>query len=132
MDLSTTTLPVLPLRNGVMFPHMVVTITIESDEARRAIAAAETTGGRLLLVPRVDGDFASVGTIAEIQEVTQDGRAAALIAGVARARIGSGIAGANDVLWVDVAPVPDDTDVVKGSLRLTGGCQDLLQDQLQV
>ena len=41
-DLSTVTLPVLPLRNGVVFPHMVVTVAIESDEARRAIAAAET------------------------------------------------------------------------------------------
>jgi ATP-dependent Lon protease len=112
VDLSTITLPVLPLRNGVVFPHMVVTVTIESDEARRAVAAAETTGGRLLLVPRLEGEFASVGTIAEIQEVTQDDRSAALIAGVARARIGGGVAGSGDVLWVDVTPFPDDADVV--------------------
>jgi ATP-dependent Lon protease len=116
VELSTTTLPVLPLRNGVVFPHMVVTVTIESDEARRAIAAAETTGGRLLLVPRLEGEFASVGTIAEIQEVTHDGRDAALIAGVARARIDTGVAGANDVLWVDVTPIPDDADVVDDTI----------------
>ncbi|MDJ0959170.1 MAG: endopeptidase La [Acidimicrobiia bacterium] len=108
MELSTTTLPVLPLRNGVVFPHMVVTVTVESDEARRAIAAAESTGGRLLLVPRVDGEFATVGTIAEIQEVTDGDRAAALIAGVARARIGTGVPGSNEVLWVDAEPIPDD------------------------
>ena len=79
MELSTTTLPVLPLRNGVVFPHMVVTVTIETDEAARAVAATESTGGRLLLVPQVDGDFAAVGTIAEIQEVTHEDRSAALI-----------------------------------------------------
>ena len=31
-DLSTVTLPVLPLRNGVVFPHMVVTVTIDGAE----------------------------------------------------------------------------------------------------
>ena len=64
----------LPLRNGVVFPHMVVTVTIESAEARKAIAAAESTGGRLLLVPKTDDGYASVGTIASIQEVTRDER----------------------------------------------------------
>jgi len=116
VDLSTTTLPVLPLRNGVVFPHMVVTVTIESDEARRAIAAAESTGGRLLLVPRIDGEFASVGTIAEIQEVTDDDRGTVLIAGVARARIGAGVPGSNDVLWVDAEAMPDDIDGVDASI----------------
>ena len=53
-ELTTTTLPVLPLRSGVVFPHMVVTVTIESDEAKRAIAATENSGGRLLLVPQLD------------------------------------------------------------------------------
>ena len=117
MDLSTTTLPVLPLRNGVVFPHMVVTVTIESDEARRAIAAAESTGGHLLLVPRVDGEFASVGTIAEIQEVTHDDRTAVLIAGVARARIGAGVSGSGDVLWVDADPIDDDDQQVDATIE---------------
>ncbi len=117
MDLSTTTLPVLPLRNGVVFPHMVVTVTVESEEAHRAIAAAESTGGRLLLVPRVDGEFATIGTIAEIQEVTDGDRAAALIAGVARARIGAGVPGANDVLWVDADPIPDDAETTDPAIE---------------
>jgi len=106
-DLTITTLPVLPLRSGVVFPHMVVTVSVESDEAKRAIAAAETTGGRLLLVPRVDGKYARVGTIAEIQEVTTNGATAALISGVARATIGAGRPGSDEVLWVEVAPVEE-------------------------
>jgi len=72
VDQITTDLPVLPLRKGVIFPNMVVTVGIESDEARSAIAAAESTGGRLLMVPRLNGHFASVGTIVEIQEVVDE------------------------------------------------------------
>lgn len=106
-ELSTMALPVLPVRNGVVFPHMVVTVGIESDEARRALAAAETTGGRLLLVPRLEGEFAAIGTIAEIQQVTRDDTTSALIAGIARARIGAGRAGGDDVLWVDADPVEE-------------------------
>ncbi|HSF87568.1 MAG TPA: endopeptidase La [Acidimicrobiia bacterium] len=102
------TLPVLPLRNGVVFPHMVVTVTIESAEARRAIAAAESTGGRLLLVPKTDEGFASVGTIASIQEVSRDDVTSALVAGMSRARIGAGQAATGDVLWVEAEPVTDE------------------------
>ncbi len=108
-ELSTLSLPVLPLRNGVVFPHMVVTVAVESAEARRAVAAAESTGGRLLLVPKTDEGYASVGTIASIQEVTQDGGTAALIAGISRARIGAGRPADDDVLWVDAEPVDEET-----------------------
>jgi ATP-dependent Lon protease len=113
-DLTTVTLPVLPLHSGVVFPHMVVTVAIESDDARRALAAAESTGGRMLLVPQVDGEYAGVGTIAEIQEISRDNashtaaRTTALIAGVARATIGAGRPGSHDVLWVEAHPVADD------------------------
>ena len=95
-DLSTLALPVLPLRNGIVFPNMVVTVSIESDEARRAVAAAESAGGRLLLVPRIEDDFASVGTIAEIQEVQHGDVTAVLIAGVQRATIGIGQPGSSE------------------------------------
>jgi ATP-dependent Lon protease len=106
-DTSTVTLPVLPLRNGVVFPHMVITIGIESDEARRAVAAAEESGGKLLLIPRTDDTFAAVGTIAEIQEVSDEGGVTALIAGVQRARVGAGRPGTSEVLWVEAFPVED-------------------------
>jgi len=104
---STVTLPVLPLRNGVVFPHMVVTVGIESDEARQAIAAAQQADGRLLLIPRTDDGFASVGTIADIQEVSGDDNPTALIAGVQRATVGAGQPGEGDVLWVEAFPVEE-------------------------
>ena len=50
-ETAQLTLPVLPLHNGVVFPHMVVTIRIETDEGKTALAAASRSNGRLLLVP---------------------------------------------------------------------------------
>jgi ATP-dependent Lon protease len=117
-ELTTTTLPVLPLRSGVVFPHMVVTVTIESDEAKRAIAATENSGGRLLLVPQLDGDYARVGTIAEIQEVATGEGTTALISGVARASIGAGQPGTADVLWVEAMPVEEPDDHSPETLEL--------------
>ena len=58
-------------------------------------------------MPRIDGDFAGVGTIAEIQEVERGDVTAVLIAGVQRARIGAGQAGSSEVLWVEAVPVED-------------------------
>lgn len=117
-DLTTTTLPVLPLRSGVVFPHMVVTVTIESDEAKRAIAATENSGGRLLLVPQLEGEYARVGTIAEIQEVVTGEGTTALISGIARASIGTGQPGTTDVLWVEAMPVEEPHDHSQETLEL--------------
>ena len=43
-DLTTTSLPVLPLRSGIVFPQMVITVSVESDTAKRALAA--TSGNK--------------------------------------------------------------------------------------
>jgi ATP-dependent Lon protease len=106
-ELTTTNLPVLPLRSGVVFPHMVVTVGIESDEAKRALAATENSAGRLLLVPRLEGEYAGVGTIAEIQQVDHGNGVSALIAGVARAHIGIGQESSDGVLWVEASVVAE-------------------------
>src|SRR5215212_1906960 len=77
-------LPLLPLTQGVVFPQMVVTIALETDEAKRAGAAAEQAGRRMVLVPRIDGDFASIGTIAKIENSGElpNGTLALVIRGV--------------------------------------------------
>ena len=107
------TLPVLPLRNGVVFPHMIVTLNIETTEGRTALAAAETGDGRMLLVPRVDGKYANVGTIAEIQE--SDGNGNVVVAGIARARVGAGSTDDTGALWVEAESYPE-VDIVDGEL----------------
>lgn len=103
-DTAQLTLPVLPLHNGVVFPHMVVTIRVETDEGVAAMAAADKTDGRLLLVPRLKGRYASVGTIADLQS-DEDGNV--VVSGVARARVGAGSVDENGALWVEAEPSPE-------------------------
>ncbi len=108
-----STLPVLPLRNGVVFPHMVVTLRIETEEGTTALAASRESGGRLLLVPRVDGRYAGVGTIADIQE--SDGRGNVVVAGIARARVGAGSTDGSGALWVEAEEYPE-VDIIDDEL----------------
>ena len=103
-DTREFTLPVLPLRNGVVFPHMVVTLRIETDEGARAVAAAEESDGMILLVPKVNGDYAKVGTIASIQDTEGN---AVVVEGIARARVGAGRSGEHGALWVDAEQYPE-------------------------
>ena len=64
-QLDTKILPLLPLASGVVLPNMVVTVTLESQEAKAAIDAARSADDTLLLVPKTeDGRYASVGTVA--------------------------------------------------------------------
>ncbi|MEX1271096.1 MAG: endopeptidase La [Acidimicrobiia bacterium] len=102
---SQLSLPVLPLRNGVVFPHMTVTLRIETAEGRTALAAAGQADGRLLLVPRIDGRYASVGTLAEVQDADDDGNV--VVSGLARARVGAGSTDESGALWVEAETYPE-------------------------
>jgi ATP-dependent Lon protease len=108
-ELDTQALPLLPLTTGVVLPGMVVTLTIESDEARAAIGAA-TDGDerRLLTVPRVDGRYARVGVVATIEDVgrLRNGVEAAVIRGLHRAEVGLGVPGTGEATWVEVGAEP--------------------------
>jgi ATP-dependent Lon protease len=109
------TLPVLPLRNGVVFPHMVVTLRIETTEGRTALAAARRSeDSRLLLVPRIEGRYASVGTIAEIQQADDQGNV--VVSGLARARVGAGSVDETGALWVEAEAYPE-VDIVDDELE---------------
>ena len=55
-------LPVLPLTAGVVLPHMNVTIQIDSEEARAAVAAAQIGANRLIVLPKVGSRYAGVGS----------------------------------------------------------------------
>ncbi len=105
-DLSTLTLPVLPLTTGVVFPQMVVTIAVESDEARAAVEAA--SDGTLLLVPRLDGRYGRVGTVAKVESrlTLPNGQAALVVRGESRAHVGAGVVGTGEALWVQAEVIP--------------------------
>jgi ATP-dependent Lon protease len=109
-DLDTLALPLLPLTTGVVLPGMVVTLTLESSEARAAVDAAAGDDDRLLvLVPRLDGRYARVGTIAKIEDLgkIRGGTEALVIRGLGRASIGVGVAGTGEATWVQVEPVAE-------------------------
>src|SRR5918997_1692154 len=112
-DLDTMTLPVLPLTDDVVLPGMVVTLALETDEAKAAADAASKAGDTLLLVPRhPDGRYARVGTIARIENRGNlpGGMPALVIRATLRAELGLGVIGETSGLWVHASPV-DDGDI---------------------
>jgi ATP-dependent Lon protease len=88
---------------------MVFTMALESDEARAAVESARSAGGRLLLVPHIDGRFASVGVVAEVMEEGDlpGGTPAVAIKGDHRATIGTGVPGTGNALWVEAEPIEE-------------------------
>ncbi len=118
-ELDTKILPLLPLNTGVILPGMVVTLTIETPEARSAIEAARRHDDTLILVPRrEDGRYARVGTVATIENEGKlaNGLEALVIRGLHRATIGTGVAGTGDATYVtydDTAEFNHDTERAK-------------------
>jgi ATP-dependent Lon protease len=110
-ELDIQALPLLPLTTGVVLPGMVVTLTIESDEARAAVgAAAEGDDALLMTVPRVDGRYAQVGVVAKIEDVgrLRSGVEAVVIRGLRRATVGLGVPGTGEATWVQIGPEPEE------------------------
>ena len=110
--LGTGTLPVLPLTSGVVLPQMVVTLALETDEARAAADAASEAGGELLLVPRFPdgGRYGRVGTVATIENrgTLPGGTPALVVRALRRAHVGAGVIGTSAALWVHTEPVDDE------------------------
>lgn len=111
------TLPVLPLDDEVVLPGMVVPLDLSDSEVRAAVEAAQaaartagTTGKpEVLLVPRIDGDYAGTGVLGTVEQVGRlaDGDPGALIKGRSRARIGAGTTGPGAALWVEATRVEE-------------------------
>src|SRR5918992_1095448 len=97
-----TSLILVPLDDTVVFPTMDVTLPVDTgDEAR------------VLLIPRHDGEFAKVGTIAEVTDRVRlpgGGRAVAL-SGVARGVAGAAHSDHAGRLRIEVTEHPDDVPV---------------------
>jgi ATP-dependent Lon protease len=109
---ETISLPVLPLDDNVVLPTMVVPLDTSEAEIRSAIEAARLSASapdvddgqpRVLLVPRLDGKYAAIGTLGIVEQVGRlpTGEPAAVIRGQARVRIGTGTLGPGNALWVE-------------------------------
>src|SRR3954465_4291862 len=110
--LDTATLPVLPLTSGVVLPQMVVTLALETDEAKAAADAAAEAGGELLLVPRFPdgGRYGRVGTVATIENrgTLPGGTPALVVRAVRRPPVAAGVIGPTPALWVHTEPIDDE------------------------
>src|SRR5918911_5405235 len=115
--MTTLTLPVLPLTDGVLLPSMVLPVELD-PEAQAAVDAARTSGStgtgirsepRLLVVPRLNGKYPAVGTVAVLDQGGRlpSGGPAAVLRGVSRARIGTGVNGPGAALWVEATVVEE-------------------------
>ncbi len=89
--------PILPLRDIVVFPSMVVPLFVGREKSVRALEEVVKKGGKILLVTQKNGgvddpreaDVHRVGTIGNILQLLRlpDGTVKVLVEGVARARI---------------------------------------------
>ena len=106
---ETLKLPVLPLADSVVLPGMVVPVRLDQPDIQAAVDAAQSVDRKVLVVPRLDGRYAAVGTIAVLEQVGRlpSGEKAAVVRGEGRAQIGSGVTGPGAALWVEATPVAD-------------------------
>ena len=125
MDNTSTilTLPVVSLPSGIVFPGAIVTLALDTDEARSAVESGSRADGQVLLVPNLDGRHATVGTIAKVENVGElpNGQHAAILRGLGRGRIGAGVVNERSGLFVQVEPVAD----AMASVRIDGMAREL-------
>ena len=100
--MSTTRLPVLFAADLVVLPGMVVPVELD-ESTRAAVDAASAADDRLLIAPRLADRYAAYGVVATVEQVGRlnGGTPVAVLKGITRARIGSGVTGPGAALWVE-------------------------------
>jgi ATP-dependent Lon protease len=109
-------LPVLPLRDIVIYPFMIVPLFVSRDKSIRAVDEALSQNRMIMLVSQKDvdkeepvqEDLYKVGTVAVIMRMLKlpDGRIRILIQGLSRARIDSVVSG-NDYVKANITPISE-------------------------
>ncbi|HEX6348448.1 MAG TPA: endopeptidase La [Candidatus Dormibacteraeota bacterium] len=134
MEQKTERLPVIPLAHGVVLPHMNATIPAESEEARAALAAARQEDMRVLLVPKLEGRYATVGTVAKVEDTGQmpDGTPAAVVQGRYRALLGTVTPDLGGALFAEVEPHPDPTNYDEETRALAREYRAVVENILEI
>jgi ATP-dependent Lon protease len=103
-----TTLLLVPLEDVVVFPNMTVTLPVEVGDEER-----------VLLVPRHENDFASVGTVAEVVERVRlpGGARAVTLNGLHRGIAGAATTDQEGRLRVEVDERPEPDKIADGRIR---------------
>ncbi len=107
-------LPVLPLRDIVIYPFMIVPLFVSRDRSIRAVEQALSQDRMILLVSQKDvnkeepeqDDLYTVGTVAIIMRMLKlpDGRIRILIQGLSRCRLDS-VTGRGEYVKANVTPI---------------------------
>ncbi|WOB10578.1 endopeptidase La [Piscinibacter gummiphilus] len=113
------TMPLLPLRDVVVFPHMVIPLFVGRPKSIKALEAAMEAGRQIMLVaqraagkdePKPD-DMFEVGCVSSILQMLKlpDGTVKVLVEGIQRANTHS-ISDNGEHFMAEVTPVPPETD----------------------
>jgi ATP-dependent Lon protease len=124
--------PVLPLRDIVVFPHMIVPLFVGRDKSVRALEEVMQDDKQILLSSQIDpadddpaeGDIYRVGVLANVLQLLKlpDGTVKVLVEGVARVRITEYLE--NDDFFEAraeyVSETPGDATTIEALLRSVG------------
>ncbi len=125
-------LPVLPLRDVVVFPHMVIPLFVGRDKSMQALERAMEADKRILLVAQksaetddpTGADLYTVGTLAQVLQLLKlpDGTIKVLVEGLARVAVDrireqdGALQGAGTELESDEAREPREIEAIARSL----------------
>ena len=131
-------LPVLPLRDIVIYPFMIVPLFVSRDRSIKAVETALAQDRMILLVSQKDvnkeepeqEDLYTVGTVAIIMRMLKlpDGRIRILIQGLSRCRVDS-VTGKGEYVKATVTPIieplaPENSLEVEALVRNVRGSMD--------
>ncbi len=112
---ETTILPLLPLRDVVVFPHMVIPLFVGRPKSIKALEAAMEEGKNVVLIAQKSAanddptpeDLYGVGSVASILQMLKlpDGTVKVLVEGVHRARI-LRVLNEKENYEAEVSPIP--------------------------
>ncbi len=113
------TLPLLPLRDVVVFPHMVIPLFVGRPKSIKALESAMEAGRQIMLVaqraagkdePKPD-DMFEIGCVSSILQMLKlpDGTVKVLVEGMQRANTKS-ITDGDEHFTAEVVPVPPETE----------------------
>jgi ATP-dependent Lon protease len=113
---SVLSVPVLPLRDVVVYPYMVIPLFVGRERSIKALEVAMAADKQILLTTQknasedqpTEEDLYHIGTLATVLQLLKlpDGTVKVLIEGVKRAKVVRFIAHA-EYFMADVEPVPD-------------------------
>ena len=114
--MKTESFPVLPLRDIVVFPHMIVPLFVGRDKSVAALETAMAADKEIFLVAQLDpaeddpqrDDLYDMGVVATILQLLKlpDGTVRVLVEGKARARL-TDLAGSGDHLTAEIERIDE-------------------------